>query len=268
MKKVLNWFGREKPVWFWAVLGVILLLLALGLFFFGVKKTPSLVFDDSGIVGCKDLNRNAYRIPSAVFEELPKPPKCFSSIVERYHAQQFSDDFFFTHPFFSQPEFYPSFARDGLLYWTNPITTHWGAIGFGAFPSEQKVLIQPGQTVKTRFFFHSGFGVRTFQGLRLEPLFENPSAKEWMVIELDSESQNGFVLGPSFPKFDANWVKPVDVQITLLPNAPVQQMSFFLVTQSPSAEKAEQWSTRYPNYYNGTSFVGSQNAVRVRLEIT
>ena len=219
------------------------------------------------INGCIDLNRSSYNIPGAVFEALPNPPKCFVSIMQAYASGKFSDSGFFSKHFFSQPEFYSNFETQGLQYWQNPVATHYGAIGYGSFPESSSLSAKPGETVEARFFFHSGFGVRSFQGLRLEPEFENPSDAQFVQVSLDAESGSGFLLGPSFPKFDKDWAKAVEVKITVLPEAVQKTVKVFLKTRAPDSALAEQWRNVHSLYYNATDFVGSRAAMQITLQI-
>lgn len=274
-----TFFGKKKSVasqpFLFAAVALLVVIAVAGVFLSFQQSVPasptdSFVPADSNaeIGNCINLDRNAYGIAPAVFESLPKPPKCFSSFVQLYRTNQFSDEFFFGPNFFLQPEFYSNFEKDGLPYWTNPIATHWGAIGFGASPFERNLDAKPGETIRTRFFFHSGFGVRTFQGLRLEPEFENPSDAQFVQIKLDSDSENGFLLGPSFPKFDANWAKAVDVQLIVLPGASQKTIAIRLKTRAPMPQTEAQWAAKYPNrYFNATAFVGEQTAMRIFLSI-
>lgn len=219
------------------------------------------------IKGCVDLDRQAYNIPEAVFEQLPKPPKCFSSMIQAFNNSQFSDDFFFTQQFFLQPEFYPNFKEQGLSYWLNPNATHYGAIGYGAFPSEKEIKAKAGESYKARFFIHSSFGVRTFQGIRLEPEFENPENAEFVKVILDKESNEGFLLGPSFPKFDSEWAKAFNAEVIVSPAAPKKQIIIFLKAKNQSPEQALEWQKSRENYYNATDFVGERTAARLVIQI-
>lgn len=275
MRNALALQSKKPKISFVLLAIAVVIVIGMVAFFFPQKGNPALPSQPnippnfSGTIeNCLYLDRNSYGIAPAVFEALPKPPKCFLSFVQLYHSQKFSDDFFFSPNFFLQPEFYPNFERDGLPYWQNPIATHWGAIGFGSYPFERSLTAKPGETVRTRFFFHSGFGVRTFQGMRLGPEFENASDEQWVKVELDSESKNGFLLGPSYPKFDENWAKAIDVQLTVLPNAPPSTIRILLKTRAPTAEKLAEWrSKKGKQYYNATDFVGEQTAMRIVLQV-
>jgi hypothetical protein len=225
------------------------------------------VFESNEIAGCIDLNRDSYNVSRAVFELLPKPPKCFASIMQLYREGKFSDDFFFTKEFSLQPEFYPTFLESGIEYWTNPIATHWGAVGFGAFPFERKIIANAGSKAKTRFFLHSGFGVRSFQGVKIAVEFENPEDADFAKIKLDEESSNGFLLGPNFPKFDENWARQIDAEIEIAQNAQPKQIAILLKTKAPDKKQALEWKKQYSNYYNATDFVGEKTVSRIMLTI-
>ncbi|MDD5148555.1 MAG: hypothetical protein PHH08_03770 [Candidatus ainarchaeum sp.] len=223
------------------------------------KNGNNFMQENSGkIIGCIDLNRQSYNLAQAVFESLPSPPKCFASIMQLRNRGEFSDDFFFTKEFFLQPEFYPVFLQNGMEYWTSPTATHWGAIGFGCFPYEKTIKIKPGSAAKTRLFLHAGFGVRTFQGMRIVPEFENSEDAEFVKITLDRESEEGFLLGPAFPKFDSGWAKAIDAEIGVLKNPAKKTIKIFLKTKSPEEKQALEWQKKYANYYNATDFVGEK----------
>ena len=239
-------------------------------FFLPLENTapvlPNPLNSSERIHGCVDLNRESYGLTPAVFENLPVPPNCFVSVVQAYREQKFSDNFFFTPDFFLQPEFFASFEKNGLEYWKNPVATHWGVVGFGAFPTERALSIRPGQTIRTRFFFHSGFGVRTFQGVRLEPEWQGgiPAGVE---IGLDENSATGFLLGPAFPKFGAHWAKAVDVTVRALPFASSGDFSLVLKTKAPSESQKMQWQETLLRYFDATQFVGELPAMRLRLRV-
>ena len=221
------------------------------------------------IIGCIHLTRENYPILPAVFENLPSPPACFVTILEKYRAHEFTDELFFSSAFYLQPEFYPSFEKEGMEQWTNPITTHWGAVGYGSTPSDKSLIIQPGGEAHTRFFFHSGFGVRTFQGVLLQAVFENSEDEQWVQVEMDEESQRGFLLGPTFPKFHETWAKGVDVRVRVSPGAPAKTISFQIWVKTPSNEQKEKWILERGDsaYYDATSYVGERTVFRVNVQI-
>lgn len=254
-----------------AVIVLVLIVSAGALLIFLTPKTtptPALSLENvfEAIKGCKDLERN-YGIPEAVFEELPKAPKCFASIVELYHQGSFKDDFFFGENFFLQPEFYPKFAQAGLQYWTNPTSTHWGVIGFGSYPFERVLNVKAGSNARARFFLHSGLGVRSFQGLKIAAEFENPQDAGFASIALDSESSEGFLLGPSFPKLDSKWAKALGVEVSIPASSPQKTITVLFKTKAPSSEQSLEWSKSFEKYYDATSFVGEKTIAQLKIRI-
>ncbi|MDD5163372.1 MAG: hypothetical protein PHD95_04150 [Candidatus ainarchaeum sp.] len=248
-------------------------VFACAIFFVFFNSSPTApakeqgFFQNNEIAGCIDLNRDSYNIPPAVFESLPKPPKCFDSIMQLYREGKFSDDFFFTKEFFLQPEFYPAFLEGGIQYWKNPVATHWGAVGFGASSFDREITAKAGSKTKTRLFLHSGFGVRSFQGLKIFAEFENPEDSAFAKIKLDSETSSGFLLGPSFPKFDEKWARQIDSEIEVMQNAQPKQIVMLLKTKAPEEKQALEWKNQYSNYYNATDFVGEKTVARITLTI-
>src|SRR3989344_3203375 len=77
------------------------------------------------------LQRKKYGFPIAVFEELPRAPKDFFSIVSLMHAGKYTNYAFFPQEYFLQPEFFSSFKENALSYWLSPSPTHYAAAGYG-----------------------------------------------------------------------------------------------------------------------------------------
>ena len=160
--------------------------------------------------------RKAYGFSQTVFSELPAPPTDFNKIVGLYQEGKFTDDFFFSEKYFFQPEFYPSFVKNGLGYWLNPSATHWAAYGYGSFPIKKTITVKQGEKGRARFFIHSGYGVRSYQGVGLKTVFSDEKAKDYFDVKIDEP----FLLGPNYPKFERNWAKDVLVEISQKGNTP------------------------------------------------
>ncbi|MEK6821055.1 MAG: hypothetical protein AABY11_01490, partial [archaeon] len=127
-------------------------------------------------------------------------------------------------------------------------------------------IVTPGMEEKIRLFFHSGFGVRTTQGAALRWVFENPADEAFVNITLDSESYGGFWIGPTYPVFDARWVKPVDIRVSLSPDAPSRDITFEIVVVAPPNELREEWINAWGSaYYDATTYVGEKKIARVTL---
>lgn len=243
---------------------VLAILLILFIVFLNPFSSPSSVRDFLSFDSCRGLDRSSYTIPPAVFSDLPSPPRCFASFVDAYHSNTFTDGVFFSEDFFLQPEFFPGFVDSGLPVWESPDPFHYGAIGYGYFPAEHRVFVSRGSTAHVRFFVRSGYGVRSYQGMRLLPKYRVENNSNSVSIQLDSNSANGFLLGPTFPKFSSSWVHAVDVTITLAPDAPQGDIPVTFETAPVSVEAAEPWviPSSAP-YYDSTSYVGVQSFYRL-----
>ncbi len=244
---------RVRPFVFF-IAGVVVFFV---LFFSFFASSPSFI-----PVQCVHADRLSYRLPLSVFEDLPSLPACIISSSRSIASGALTDFSFFDSSYYVQPEFYPSFLSEGIQQWTTPVSTHYGAVGFGSFPNEVKVSLSPGQTKHVRIFFHSGFGVRSFQGGRIVLDSVSNNSSSLFLVSLDENSSNGFLLGPTFPKFDSSWSRPVDVSLTLLQSLSEETVLTFS-TASPPASLSQSWSSSHSRYFSITEFMGPRPAFRI-----
>lgn len=228
--------------------------IAAGFLYFSYSTPPSSTL--SPISGCIDVNRSSYAVSPLVFASLPSPPACLISSSRAFVSRQFSDASFFSPDYFLQPEFYPTFFSEGLPKWTLPTPQTMGVIGYGAFPHYDRLVVLPGESKSIRFFFHSSFGVRSFQEGRLLIQFARPADENALIISLDKNASSGFGVGPTFPIFHPSWVKPVDINV-FRPLSSRETIWITLVTAPPSSEYS---SSAPPSSvsYGFTDFIGSR----------
>lgn len=190
--------------------------------------------------------RQGYGIPLSAFDSLPLPPEDFNEKVSLMQKGSFTGYFYFSEDYYLQPEFYTSFPQNALQYWKQEDATHYGAIGFGFYPSTQAIALKKGSIKRARFFLHSGYGIQTFQGIRIQAIEEQRSEIQVKVLEEE------FVLSPSFPEFSNSWAKAVDVEITVPEDieSGTYELKFFVV--APAEENFEKWSSMYEKYFNAS----------------
>lgn len=244
---------------------LIALLLALLAYFFVFYSGGKNVFngkDEYAGAGQKENillgQRKAYGISQTVFSELPAPPTDFNRIVGLYLEGRFTDDFFFSEKYFLQPEFYPSFVRNGLGYWLNPSTTHWAAYGYGSFPIRKTITIKQGEKARARFFIHSGYGVRSYQGIGLKAVFSDEKAGDFFEVKI---GEPAFLLGPNYPKFERNWAKDVLIEILPKGNTPKGTYALSVFVSSPPAELGEKWEKEIKGIYFDAGFASVGDAI-------
>ncbi|VVB98951.1 Uncharacterised protein [uncultured archaeon] len=200
--------------------------------------------------------RESYGIPQAVFSNLPQPPGDFNAIVSLYHSGNFRDEEFFSEKYFLQPEFYPSFIGNGLTYWLNPDTTHWAAYGYGSFPTHKEMTIRQGEKKNVKFFMHSGYGVRSYQGIGLAASVVQ--AGKGVDVKIHEPA---FLLGPNYPLFEKGWARQITLEITADANAQFGERIFDVRVTRPPAELSGQWGEKSPGAYFESGFVSMESPV-------
>ncbi|MFH1391147.1 MAG: hypothetical protein ABIH20_02430 [Candidatus Diapherotrites archaeon] len=250
----------EKKI-IYASIGIIVLVLAAFLLLSGNNvQNDSLILNeqDSEKQVLLSEQRISYKLSPAIFSELPLPPNDFNKIVSLYHSGGFRDELFFSEKYFLQPEFYPSFMKNGLNYWLNPPTTHYAAYGYGSYPIKKTVFVNREENVKTRFFFHSGYGVRSYQGFKLDAFFEDEEAKEFFDVSIKEPI---FLIGPNFPKFEKNWAKDVELNVFVKPEAPQGTYNLKIINDFPPEEFKEKWAQEINGKYFDAGFVSIDRPV-------
>lgn len=245
------------------LLGVIVIIgLVAGVLLFTWLTPPA------SVSPCTSIDREAYGIPLAVFSELPPLPSCFATIVHAYRAGRISDENFIDRSYFLQPEFFPGFEENGLSQWVMPSTTHYGAVGYASYPSSLRLPVQRGSRVSFRFFVRAGYGVRSYQGMRVSSsLNVLPEKSSTVQVVLDENATEGFVMGPTFPKFESSWVKEVWAHVTLAPDAPVGEITLSFSSGSPTRDVSLEVPSGRP-YQDATYLLGSQPLLEVVLVST
>lgn len=249
--------------WRGVALGIGIVIIGVALFFFLQNQQPF----QPPIISCASIDRSTYGLHPAVFDELPAPNACVLTARNALRGGNFTDIFFFTPADYLQPEFYGNFEQEGVKYWTSPSPYHYGAVGFGAFPQDQDITLSPGESKRLRVFLHAGFGVRTTQGLSISPKYGHPLDAERVQVDLSQEVREGFVLGPTFPKFSSEWVKPIDFVVSVAPTSGPGTITIGFTTQPPSNQMEAVFRSEYGFYFNGTDYIGSQIPFQVQVKV-
>lgn len=193
------------------------------------------------------ISREHYGIPSAVFDDLPLPPKDFSVLVSKYHDREFTNTAFFNEQYYLQPEFYPNFLSDGLKYWTSPNYNYYTSSGYGVFPVKQNIELKKGDKKTVRFFLYSGFGVQNWQGIGIVPINLTPNPS----IHISMTSSD-YLLAPNFPKFIPGWARAVDVIITTDQDIATGSYVIRFKIAPPAPENQDAWAREYGGRYSPT----------------
>jgi hypothetical protein len=199
----------------------------------------------------------------SVFELLPPLPACILSSRDAFTDGVSLDGSLYSPSSFLQPEFYPSFPLEGLVVWSTPSLTHYGAVGVSAHPFSRSVRAYSGESLNIRFFLRAGYGVRSFQEGRLDVSASSPL----LTGVLDDVSSRSIVLEPSFPQFYSGWVHPVDLTVSVSPDASPGDYSISVYTApvSPADQSFTPLEGEY--YYSFTDFVGSRRVFELNVTV-
>lgn len=201
-----------------------------------------------------------------IWGSLPRPPNDFGETgyliaTGRNYAIGSLDE-----SYYLQPEFYPGFKNNGLRFWSDPDPRYWAANGFGTYPADQWDSLQIGEREEFTavVFMYSGFGVQTYQGVKLAP---TAASQENFDI---SVTPDVFLLEPTFPKFEEGWVQRVVVMGKLKPGTKPGNYVVGLNVEVPPVEKLQEWQFKYRSlYYNAaTAIAPSGNAITLYITVS
>ncbi len=211
------------------------------------------------------LQRASYSLSPAVFSQLPPPPTDFNRIVSLYRDGKFGDESFFTEKYYLQPEFYPSYLKSGLGYWTSPSTTHWGASGFGSYPVYDSFEVRRGGKASAKFFMHSGYGVRARQAISLKATVVE---KEGSGSLRAGVRDPVFMLGPNFPSFSRNWARDVVVEVEASSGTPAGEYYIKVYAGRPDKESLESLGEGIGDYSHGLMTAADRPVFEARVVVT
>lgn len=181
-------------------------------------------------------------IPDVVFVNLPNMPHDFKEIDLLVSFSQLPSmlNFSVQYPdsaYYLQPEFFPTWEESGINTYT-PLKDGYkpayiGIEGYGAYPGD--LIIRgavPGDTLRTTSFWHSSWGVATYQGTKVDRVFPANGETDGgaMVVNQDPELVAKYInvtvtpevilMEPSFPFFQKGWVQPVRMEMQLSSDIP------------------------------------------------
>lgn len=163
-----------------------------------------------------------------------------------------------------QPDFYETFETTGKKVWVNASGVETNVIGVFSTPADQEATLREGsRDFETHLLIGSGWGVTEYQGIRLYAEV-NPNAP----IEIEI-MENEFLLGPTFPVFDANWVQRVRISGVITGKVEKGTYVITVKTGNPTQEKQVEWYTAHAgNYVNGENvLVDSRGVATLTLQV-
>ena len=204
------------------VVGIMVVLI-------GIVSGYLYYYPTTGIIGTHKTIE-----PIDYMQNLPTKPNDWD-IIMRELDSGYIDILELDKAYWIQPDFYPSW-RHAQKFYTEHDYSRWGVYGHGAYPANPTVTFKKtsiGTWIQDSVLFKTGYGIETWQGLRL--VAEN---SEYFDVEIEP---NEFLLEPTFPVFSEDWVKKLSYTVTIKKEPPKGIYAVRVFAISPSEEKSEEW---------------------------
>ncbi len=185
-----------------------------------------------------------------VFNELPEFPSNFDIIKRDVYDGQITDLNKVSESIYKQPEFYPTWERNGLSWFIDHDYTRWGVHGYEFYPGEisyNVVNMTVGDEINIYSFLHTSWGIETWQGLRLVPEYNS----NYFEVSITPDE---VLLEPTFPKFYNNWSQKTTLNIIATQPVPTGIYTFSVKFDAPSSKTSNVWLWQTIDKYTENKF--------------
>ena len=172
--------------------------------------------------------------PINYMQNIPPKPENWN-IIMRELESGYIDITKINRSYWIQPDFYPSWTVSKKFY-TQHDYSRWGVYGYGAYPGNPEIVFHKttvGTWIEDSLLFKTGYGIETWQGVKLVP--EN---NEYFDVILKPDE---FLLEPTFPVFSKDWVNLLIYRITIKKEPPEGTYTIRVYQECPSKEQSEKW---------------------------
>lgn len=230
---------------------VILIIFVLGNigYFYNYGQEPSVLIVDHNTT------------TNPIFSDLPLPHKNFLLIKRNFYDGQIKDFSKLSESVYKRPEFYPTWESSGIRWFTEHDYSRWGVRGWGIFPGliDYSVRnIQTGDKLIFYTFLHSSWGIETWQGLRIIPVY-NTTLFDAKI------SPDIVLLEPTFPKFYNNWTYIIEYNVTAKSRIPQGTYTFSIRMDSPSVTTNELWAWDVLDKYTNNEYSDQINKCKQKI---
>jgi len=196
-------------------------------------------------------------MPDRVFANLPPYPHNLNEIKILVRFGRIKDLTTIEEKYYKQPEFYLDWNTSGINSFFNPKEGYFGAFGYGVYPADTIAILKPGEALRLGTFFRTSWGVETYQGMQLIPVFPEHAESKLAEIEIEQDPNKVkkyfdvtiepdiFILEPTFGIFEENWARNITVIIKIKPGTPPGNYAVGITPISPPSEIEDQWLTEY-----------------------
>ena len=207
---------------------------------------------------------------AGIFENLPPIPEDFWRVKYLMVTGQSDVGVLATldEKYYKQPEFIrDTFVESGLNFWKAPDIYHWYPEGYGTYPHVEYVDTYPGAEFDAYTFTHTSWGVETYQGLMLVPVFlESVNLEDGPLVVKDHDRQkeyfeiymdpNTVLLEPTYPVFTENWISRIRIHVKVSPDTPPGAYGIGYDVAPVPSELQSEWKSEYRELYQEKSGFG------------
>lgn len=172
--------------------------------------------------------------PIDYMQNIPPKPDDWNMIMRELESG-YIDIIKMNSSYWLQPDFYPSW-KVAQRFYTEHDYSRWGVYGSGAYPGNPIITFNKKDRetwISDCTLFKTGYGIETWQGIKLVP-----ESNEYFEIEIEP---NEFLLEPTFPIFSENWVRIINYKIIIKKEPPTGIYNVKIFSVSPSKENAKEW---------------------------
>lgn len=178
-----------------------------------------------------------------IFAALPAVPEDMDEWDKGWSANDINGLANVPENVYVQPEFHPTFNENGLKPWMNTTPNPPATFGIMSAPADQEVAIQQEETAfETILFVGSAWGATYYQGVGLTYTLE-PDAPHTIEI-----SPRNVLAGPTFPRFDEEWMHRITIKGTIHPEAGVKEYVLRIYPTQPHPDYEQQWYATHSPY--------------------
>lgn len=195
---------------------------------YGITLSVIVLFSIAGFLVFFNLPAEANNID--YLENLPEKPDDFDIVRGYILDGMYPDLCDLENEYYLQPDFYTNWKSQSR-YYDNHIYKMWGVYGYGTYPAEvgmQVNNLKQNEQIDICTLFRTGSGIETYQGVQLVPV-----SNEYFDVSINPSI---FLLYPTFPKFEKDWVRKVKVTVRARKNVPIGEYVVGFRVETPKKD--------------------------------
>ena len=214
---------------------IVLGLISISIVVIAILTASLLIPEDSPVETVYPEEGDAYY--DRFMEDLPPKAENWDLMLREFESKYVDLDMY-DEGFYKRPEFYAeSWETCKERYYKNHDYRIWGVYGHGAYPGNRKIVFansEVGEWISFYSFYRAGWGIETWQGIRLTPEEESP----YFDVKIEP---NEFLLTPTYPEFTYNWSRKIKYTVTIKEKPPAGTYTISIGAGNPSGEAAFNW---------------------------